>query len=134
MKLNKLKIVFMVCLVAIFAVSFASAGARKQIIAEVPHDFTIGETEMPAGKYTFEREGAYPPMITCRNAKGEGSSIMHVITTLARDGMAEQEAKLVFDKTAGKVELSEVWFAGQDGFLVCGTVASHTHDVVLAKK
>ncbi len=133
MKMNKLKIVFMMCVVAVLAVSFASAGARNQIIAEVPHDFVIGDTPMPAGKYTFERGGSYPPMITCRNAKGEGSSIMHVITTLARDGMGESDAKLVFDKSEGKVELSEVWFAGQDGYLVCGTVAAHTHDVLSAK-
>jgi hypothetical protein len=133
MKLNKLKVVFLTCLVAIFAVSFAWAGASKQIIADVPHDFMVGETMMPAGKYVVEREGTYPPMITVRNDKGEGSSILHVITTLSRHGMEERDAKLVFDKTTGKVELSEVWFAGQDGYLVCGTVAAHTHDVVNAE-
>lgn len=133
MRMNKLKVLFMACLVAIFAVTFAWAGSSKQITAEVPHDFVIGETAMPAGKYFIEHEGTYPPMITCRNAKGEGSSILHVITTLARDGMADQEAKLVFDKTGASYELSEIWFAGQDGFLVCGTVAAHTHDVVSAK-
>jgi len=133
MKLSKLKVLFMVCLVAVFAVTFAWAGASKQITAEVSQEFTIGEQVMPAGKYFIEHEGTYPPIITCRNAKGEGSSILHVITTLSRDGMKEQEAKLVFDKTGGKYELSEIWFAGMDGYLVCGTVASHTHDVVSAK-
>ena len=133
MKLSNMKVVLMVCLVAVLAVSFAWAGPRKQITAEIPHDFVVGETVMPAGKYVLEKEGSYPPMVTLRNDKGEGSSIMHVITTLSRDGMEPQEAKLVFDKSAGKVELSEVWFAGQDGLLVCGTTASHTHDVVNAE-
>lgn len=133
MRTRMLKVAFMVCLAAVLAVSFSWAGARDQITADVPHDFMIGDTVMKAGKYTFEREGTYPPMINCRNSKGEGSSIMHVITTLARDGMGESDAKLVFDKSEGKVELSEVWFAGQDGYLVCGTVAPHTHDVLSAK-
>jgi len=134
MNLNKLKVVFMVCMVAVLAVSVATAGSRNQIVVEVPHDFMIGEEVMSAGKYTFEQEGSFPPLITCRNGSGEGSSIMHVITTLSRDGMADQEAKLVFDKTAGKIELSEVWFAGEDGFLVCGTTAAHTHGIVAAGK
>lgn len=132
MKTNKLKIAFMICLVAVFAVSSAWA-APKQITATVSHDFMVGETMMPAGKYFLEHGDGYPPMITVRNSKGEGSSILHVITTLARTGMEQREAKLVFDKSEGKVELSEVWFAGEDGYLVCGTVAAHTHGVVAAK-
>jgi len=128
-----LKVALMICMVAVLAVSFAWAGPHKQLVAEVPHDFVVGETSMPAGKYLLEREGSNPPMITVRNAGGEGSAILHVITTLARTGMDERDAKLVFDKTTGRLELSEVWFAGQDGFLVCGTVAPHTHDVVVAR-
>jgi hypothetical protein len=134
MKRNKLKIVFLTCLVAVLAVSFAWAGSHKQIVAQVPHDFMVGETMIPAGKYFVEREGSYPPMITCRNESGEGSSLLHVITTLARDSKSDRDPKLVFDKTNDRYELSEIWFAGEDGFLVCGTVASHTHDVVVASK
>jgi hypothetical protein len=132
MKLNKLKVVLLVVLVAVLA-SSAVWAKSGQISVTVPHDFMVGETKMPEGKYLLERGEGYPPIITVRSTSGGGSSIVHVITTLARTGMEEQEAKLVFDKSNGEFELSEVWFAGEDGYLVCGTVAPHSHDVVNAE-
>jgi len=123
-----LKISFVACVVAVLAVSFAWAGPHRQLVAEVPHDFMIGETMMPAGTYMLERELTNPPMITIRNDQGEGSAIMHVVETLDSTGMGERDAKLVFDKSESTVELSQVWFAGKDGFQVSAAAASRSSD------
>lgn len=123
-----LKFSFIACVVAVLAVSFAWAGPHRQIVADVPHDFTIGEAMMPAGTYFLEREQANPPMITIRNDDGEGTAIMHVIDTVDRTAMDQRDVKLVFDKNDSGLELSQVWFAGQDGFKVCASVDSHSHN------
>ena len=123
--MKHLKISFMACMVTLLAVSFAFAGTHRQIVAEVPHDFVVGGTTMPAGTYFLEREQANPPMITLRNDSGEGSAIMHVTSTVERAGMDQRDVKLVFDKSESSLELSEVWFAGQDGFKVCAAVDAH---------
>ena len=76
----------------------------------------------------LERKQTNPPLITIRNAEGEGTALMRVIDTVDRADMDARDTKLVFDKSETRVQLSQVWFAGQDGFEVCGTMDSCEKD------
>jgi len=58
--------------------------------------------------------------------------MMAVITRLGRHDK-DAEPELVFDKVAGAMHLSEVWFPGQDGLLLLGTGETHEHHVLRSR-
>jgi hypothetical protein len=64
-----------------------------------------------------------------------GRSCRHgtcVLTILARLD-THQFPELVFDKVNGVVSLSEIWFAGTDGYLVLATKGEHEHQLLQSK-
>jgi hypothetical protein len=55
-----------------------------------------------------------------------------ILVPVTRLGRHDKDAdpELVFDKTGGKLILSEVWFPRMDGFLLVATSEPHEHAVV----
>lgn len=110
-----------------------AANAGAQLDAKVPHAFMVGDKSFPAGNYTFvTRRDSGPAVLTIRAASGGDSTPITVMTRLAPMAAAGDKsgARLVFDTVGDQRFLSEVWFAGQDGYLVRGTTEDHKHDVV----
>jgi hypothetical protein len=62
----------------------------------------------------------------------KASFVLPVITRLA--ALSVDEAKLVFDKVGNSNVLSEIWVAGEDGYLVHITKGAHTHQVTKSEK
>jgi hypothetical protein len=89
--------------------------------------FTAGGRALPAGRYQIEINASGPVLLR-GNAKDSGV-ILSVLTRLGpRDMKTTKE--LVFDKVGDKVTLSEIWLAGEDGYLLVATPEKHTHVVV----
>jgi hypothetical protein len=102
------------------------------ITVNVTFPFIVGETTLPAGQYTVERDGLDVIHIHTMDRTSKPMAIVMVQTRLARFSQAERGA-IVFDHIGDKYVLSEVWLPGEDGYLVSRTSATHTHEVVKSK-
>jgi hypothetical protein len=121
MKLRKL-----ITIAALVVVSGALAYAQPASI-EISFPFVAGGKDFAAGKYSFEaRNMATGPMIVLRGA-AETQNMLS-ITRLARHDQ-DPDFEVAFDKIGGKFFLSEVWFPGEDGYLVLSTKEAHEHAV-----
>jgi hypothetical protein len=94
----------------------ASAQAQSTIAkADIPFDFTIGDTRLPAGEYTIA-SGApdvAPEMLMFRDGKGK----VREVTMAARmEPGSNRSARLVFHRYGSRLFLAEAWLvAGESG-------------------
>ncbi len=114
-------------LALVVALHVGGAMAYAQTInAEIGFPFVAGGKTMPAGKYSIEVSARGPVTLT---APDQSRVFLPVITVLGRHDK-DADPEFVFDKVDGKVELSEVWPSGADGFLLLATKGPHQHAVV----
>ncbi len=87
-------------------VTAGSAVAQEQAVkANVPFDFAVGNTTVPAGTYTIS--SAIPGdshVIMLRNHTGK----VTIMATAFADGQQSQTGKLVFDKRGDQYFLREI--------------------------
>ncbi len=105
--------------------------AQMTVRVDVPFAFTVEGKTVPAGPYDFSElsEGA----LKMSSVKTPATEVMlPIITRLG--AVNEADSKVVFDKVESKMTLSEVWIAGQDGYLVYATKGAHTHQTVKGAK
>jgi hypothetical protein len=85
--------------------------------AEVPFAFVIGNQELPAGTYQFERLLGKPPandemgMVAVRNQE-RATSIKWFVTSLSNQAAVPTSCKLLFDRRSGKRTLDQIAIAG----------------------
>jgi hypothetical protein len=101
------------------------AQAQTILRVNVPFAFSAGGQSLPAGAYEVVQGPA--PALTLRSADGQARAVLMPVTRLAQREAQDGQDELVFDKVANKDFLSEVWYAGEDGFLVLSTPGPHTH-------
>jgi hypothetical protein len=99
-----------------FAVSLFAASAHAQfndrkVTANIPFDFTVGKTDLPAGNYVFLRTGT--SFLLVRNAAG--TDLLTVVTAPAEKTGAPSSPKLRFKTEAGKKVLFEIWQSESSG-------------------
>ena len=119
--------------IAALAVAIAMGGAlayAETAKVEIKFDFKAGGQAKPAGVYTVETTPNGP--ISLKGPSGEGL-FMPVMTRLGRHDL-DADPELVFDSINGEFYLSEVWFPGQDGYLLLGTKEQHDHRVLGGSK
>jgi hypothetical protein len=114
------------------AVRVHAQSPATEMVAKVGFEFTAGDTTFPAGTYRVTRHATGLGELKIAAVGGTDKGSVAVITRLAREMAADQEKRtaLVFDVVNGKSYLSEVWMAGQDGFLLRGTPDEHKHVIV----
>jgi hypothetical protein len=98
--------------------------------ANITFPFVAGGKELPAGKYSVEMTAAGQVSLT---GPDRGRVLMAVITMLGRHDL-DADNEFVFDKIDGKLVLSEVWMAGNDGLLLLATKGPHEHAVLGGSK
>jgi hypothetical protein len=110
------------------AVGGAVAYAQSQTQVNIGFAFLAGGKSMPAGEYAIERRPVGGLVLRPRQA-GPSSP---VLTSISRLGRHDKDpfAELVFDKTEGGMQLSEIWLPGEDGYLLLATSRDHQHVVV----
>ncbi|RPI26938.1 MAG: hypothetical protein EHM61_10140 [Acidobacteria bacterium] len=115
-------------LVALFVASVALVSGQTGRLGsvKVPFDFTVGDTVLPAGDYSVDRDSA---TLRISSKKGPGA-VIPVVTRLAQLRKGSESFALVFDKAGERRFLSEVWMSGEDGFLVRRTSEKHSHEVL----
>ena len=112
----------------VLAVGPATAFAQEIVTINVPFPFLAAGTTHPAGEYRLsvsenKEELTITPM--------KGSPTVELVQSrLAAVKAPEQADRAVFDKVGNTYYLSEVWLAGEDGFLVHAAKEAHTHHTV----
>jgi hypothetical protein len=98
------------------AVSVNSQGRSESNIAgNIPFDFSVGDTKLPAGNYTLQRIALTSSFdrIVIKSADGRGDS--HTVMTMPnRTSEVQKESKLIFNRYGDQYFLSQVWMAGSD--------------------
>ena len=107
---------------------FAAAQVADTVVADVPFAFHVGKILLPAGTYTLQASSNLMEI----TVRGKTSAVAPVITRISTT--KEDSSSLVFDVVGNDHILSEIYIAGEDGFLVSTTTEKHTHYRVKVKK
>ena len=130
----KRSVVWAVLGFALCAGTLAYAQFPEGITVNIPYDFWVSGTSMPAGHYFIERTGMTGSVLLIRNENGKNTVQAEVLTRLSNELKPASEAKVVFDKQESKYTLSEIFIPGEDGFLLTGAQKTpHKHETVKAK-
>jgi hypothetical protein len=107
-------------------------GQEPILMAKIDFSFGVPGKTLPPGEYTLTYNGSDETVLTIRGVPPDKQdAVLTYITRLSQQGTSN-EPRLVFDKVGDKSYLSEVWFPGEDGFLVTATPGKHTHATVKA--
>jgi hypothetical protein len=88
--------------------------AQVTMRGNIPFNFQVGETALPAGEYVIQQAGT-SRMLTMRNLDRETGAIMYVVPQSLQAESA-RNTRLVFHRYGGTYFLSQVWQGrGQNG-------------------
>jgi hypothetical protein len=104
------------CLLVLAAVSVnAQRLSDDSIAVNIPFDFAVGQTKLPAGNYTLRRivlPSSYDRVVI-QSADGRGDT-RTVMTGPNRTSEVPKQSNLVFNRYGDQYFLSQVWMAGSD--------------------
>src|SRR5882724_9308827 len=87
--------------------------ADTAIKADIPYDFTVGTTTLPAGKYEIRTLGNIDiNTLEIRSDDGHTTVIFETIT--AQADQTPDKTELVFNKVGDKYFLSRMWLEGNN--------------------
>jgi len=103
-------------LLVLAAVSVNAQGRSESSIAgNIPFDFAVGDTKLPAGNYTLRRialTSSYDRLVI-KSADGRGDS--HSVMTMPNQtSEVQKQSRLVFNRYGDQYFLSQVWMAGSN--------------------
>jgi len=109
------KTLFMKMLVVIFLLAGvanvtvrAQALAEGTIVADVPFEFVVNETTLPAGRYTLRRlDQTEPQSLEIRSANGHKAVLFEAQN--AQTPQIPRDPQLVFNKVGDQYFLSQIW-------------------------
>jgi hypothetical protein len=89
----------------------AQTSGAQRVIANIPFAFSVGKTNLPAGKYTFSvvNPSSDRKILQIRSMDGRVSAMI-LTTDLVRD--ASDNAKLVFDRYGNHYYFAKAQMAG----------------------
>jgi hypothetical protein len=94
-------------------VAKAQMDAVSRIQANVPFDFTVSETRLPAGKYEIRRlDDEVSNILEMRSANGRITVAFTAEDAQRQDDQIASKTELIFDKVGDQYFLSQVWVAG----------------------
>jgi hypothetical protein len=97
----------MAALCGVLGLQAATTGTPS-LVANIPFAFQVGETQMPAGRYTLSP--GTPGVLWVRDIAQHATANIQVIP--AQPKIAREKAMLVFHKYGERYFLREVWRAG----------------------
>ncbi len=112
MKKHALIFVAMLGLLATVAVTPVSGQTRVVMTADIPFDFTIGQTTLPAGKYSVCDTGI-SGTLAVRDEDGRTKVMFSAIYVAPQDSPAN--AGLQFHRYGDRYFLSKLWAPGASG-------------------
>jgi hypothetical protein len=93
-----------------FAASTQVARAQDHLVVDVPFDFMVGNTQLPAGEYSVKVSGAGQTLLMIHRTDAAESAI--AATNGVEAAQPGSESKLIFNRYGDRYFLSEVWTAG----------------------
>lgn len=117
MKKQAFRTITMLSLLLVLAAVSVNAQGRSEnsIAGNIPFDFAVGDTKLPAGNYTLRRIAlttSYDRLVI-KSSDGRGDS--HTVLTMPnRTSQVQKQSKLVFNRYGDQYFLSQVWMAGSD--------------------
>ena len=117
MKKQTFRIITMLSFLLVLAAVSVNAQrlSDNSIAINIPFDFAVGQTKLPAGNYTLSRI-ALPSSydrIVIQTADGRGDT-RTVMTGPNRTSEVQKQSSLVFNRYGDQYFLSQVWMAGSD--------------------
>jgi hypothetical protein len=124
--------------VGIIALAFASALAAsaqnpRNLVVNIPFDFTVKGKTLPAGEYIISRSStADKTSLIMERRDGKANAIVLSKPVSSREN--QSESRLVFNRYGEQYFLSQVWTAGDmQGRELYKTNREHSLEVELAK-
>jgi hypothetical protein len=116
MVMNMGKLFLALCLLTVGGGLVANAQVMSvpQIDVNVPFDFVVGDTRLPAGKYeiTAVDNGASNNILEIRSANSRTAVIFDTEDAENRGELVKNKTQLVFDKVGDEHFLFQIWVAG----------------------
>jgi hypothetical protein len=99
------------------AVTMAGSVAAKASVTgvNVPFNFAVNDTFLPAGHYTIASDSAHPEIVMVRDEK---NNVRAMDVGMNGTGETGKPGKLVFHKVAGQYFLREVHLSSDSGALL----------------
>ena len=108
---NLLMMVVTISFLAIAGRAPVRAQVIDTIMADVPFDFTVRDSTLPAGKYTIKRTySANPGVMQIRSA--DGDEVMLFVVGSAQAAKEPDQTRLIFDRVGDRYFLSEIFEEG----------------------
>jgi hypothetical protein len=109
------KLLLTLCLLVVGGgvVANAQIDSVPQIEANVPFAFTVGDTRLPAGRYSIRTlDDLAPSVLEISSVDGHTSVAFDTENATTRSDQAAKTTELVFDKVGDRYFLSQVWVSG----------------------
>ena len=108
---NLLMMVLTISFLAIAGGAPVRAQVVDTIVADVPFDFTVRDSTLPAGKYTIKRTySANPSVMQIRSA--DGDEVLLFVAGSAEAAKQPDQTQLIFDRVGDRYFLSEIFEEG----------------------
>jgi hypothetical protein len=112
-KLGKLCLALCLFTVAGGTVANAQIGSDSRLEANVPFEFIVGKTTLPAGKYEIKgTDDKTPGVLEIISVNGRKTVLFETEAANLRDEESVTKTELVFNKIGDKYFLSQVWVEG----------------------
>ena len=111
--MNKRTFLFAITLSVLLPVMATRVVAQnRELVADIPFNFTVCSQQMPAGKYKVRpMTSASTNVLLVRSEDGQFAEI--TCTHDLRSSKAASEGKLVFNRYGNQHFLTELWFQGE---------------------
>ena len=96
----------------------AYAQSSKLMKVNVPFDFSIGNTSLPAGEYSVSSDDNAGGVLSFQNPTAKKGTF--VLSQACESGKAATHTELVFHRYGDSYFLSDVWLSGR-------TIGQHIH-------
>ncbi len=100
---------FAVLSLSLGLVTAAAAAQETQFRVNIPFDFTVGDTHLPAGVYMASPYAASGAIILIRSLDGKSTVLANTVGVNAK---GEVTPKMVFRRYGNRYFLSQLWMEG----------------------
>lgn len=109
---TRVRIVFsLLAVAAVLAIPSVYAQTTVALEADIPFDFTVGNSVYSAGAYSLQAHSA-PSAMLIQNVDTRNRTL--ILTHAVRANKPPSEGKLVFHRCGNRYFLSQVWTPGVD--------------------
>ena len=118
---------------ALAAAAQAQTSSAQRVVANIPFAFNVGQTQLPAGKYTITvlNPSSDRRVLQVRNADGRSSAIVQTTSVL---GNAADNAKIVFHRYGDRYFFARAQMDGEaTGLAAVKSKAERTEEQTIAK-